>query len=165
MPRSIPKLPSLLARGAEKFSEAPFAIDAATGRALSFEALQASSERVAAALQNRFGIKPGQHVAILLPNCVEILPIYFGILRAGAVFVPTNARLKADEFQFILQDSEAQAVFVHPATWKPAQEGLKTLAWNRPVISVGFDAAPEGTIAFTEILAESSALAPVSAAT
>lgn len=165
MLNTIPNLSTLLARATDQFGEAPFAIDAASGRALSFEALQASSERVAAALQNRFGIKPGQHVAILLPNCVEILPIYFGILRAGAVFVPINARLKADEFQFILQDSEALAVFVHPATWKPAQEGLKTLAWNRPVIAVGFDAAPEGTIPFTEILAESSTLVPVPAAT
>lgn len=165
MPSTLPNLPALLARAALHFSEASFAIDAPTGRALSFEALQASSERVGAALQSRFGIKAGQHVAILLPNCVEILPIYFGILRAGATFVPINARLKADEFQFILQDSEAQAVFVHPATWKPAQEGLKQLGWTRPVIAVGFDALPEGTIPFTEILTDTSALSPLPPAT
>src|SRR6185295_7211027 len=138
-PQELCNLTELLSGGAQSFGTKPFAIDAPIGRELSFVALKESSERVAAALANRFGIAPRSHVAMLLPNCVEILPIYFGILRASCVFVPINARLKADEFQFILQDSEAQAVFVHPATWKPAQDGLKQLGWTKPVIAVGFD--------------------------
>ena len=45
-------------------------------------------------------------------------------------------------------------MFVHPATWKPASDALKLMNWTRPVIAAGFDAAPEGTIALTELLAE-----------
>ena len=90
------------------------------------------------------------HIALLLPNCLEILPAYFGILRAGCVAVPVNARLKAEELQFILGDCEAEAVFVHPATWNAAREALKTLGSRMPVIAVGFEQAPEGTLAFDE---------------
>ena len=151
-PQHLSSLTELLDRGAERFGDSPFAIDAATGRELSFEALKEASACVASALHQRFSIAPGSHVAMLLPNCVEILPIYFGILRAGCVFVPINARLKSEEFQFIAGDCDAQAVFVHPATWKPAQEALKAMQWSKPVIAVGFDKAPENTIPFTDLL-------------
>ena len=148
-----------------RFGDSPCAIDAPTGRALAFDELKVSSERVAAALVARFGIASGQHVALLLPNCVEILPIYFGILRAGCVCVPINARLKAAEFEVIAGDCDAQAVFVHPSTWKPAQEGFKALNWSKPVIAVGFEKAPEGTTPFTDLLAESAPVPEVPART
>ncbi len=160
MPHSISSLTHLLTRAAEKFGSNVCAIDAPTGRELSFQALNESSERVAAALVHRFGLGSGQHVAILLPNCVEILPIYFGILRAGCVCVPINARLKAAEFEFIAGDCEAHAVFVHPATWKPAQEGLKTLNGSMPVIAVGFETSPEGTVPFSDLLASTDPKPP-----
>lgn len=156
MPKSIANLTDLLTRAADVFGAKTCAIDAPTGRELSFQALNESSQCVAAALIHRFGLASGQHVAMLLPNCVEILPIYFGILRAGCVCVPINARLKAAEFEFIARDCDAEVVFVHPATWKPAQDGLKALGWTKPVIAVGFDVAPEGTIPFTELLADAS---------
>src|SRR5947207_84410 len=118
MPRE--NLSQLLDFAAEQFAARRFAVDSETGVELSFSALQHSAQRVAAALIGRFKIAPKAHVALLMPNCLEILPAYFGILRSGCVAVPINARLKADELQFILADAEAQAVFVHPATWKPA---------------------------------------------
>ena len=164
MLHSIANLNQLLSRAAEQFGPNVCAIDAPTGRELSFQALKESSERVAAALAGRFGIATGQHVAMLLPNCVEILPIYFGILRAGCVCVPINARLKAAEVEFIAGDCDAQAVFVHPATWKPAQEALKTMNWSKPVIAVGFE-TPEGTIPFTDLLANSLLTPPLHPAT
>ena len=43
------------------------------------------------------GIKKGDKVAILLMNCLDWLPIYFGILKAGAVAVPLNFRYTAEE--------------------------------------------------------------------
>ena len=43
------------------------------------------------------GIKKGDRVAILMFNCLEWLPIYFGILKTGAIAVPFNFRFSADE--------------------------------------------------------------------
>jgi len=145
-------LPELLSRSAGLYGKRRFAVDAATRAEISFAGLQEASGVLARALGERLGVEHGQHVAILMPNCLEILPAYFGILRAGCVAVPVNARLKSDELQFILGDCEAQAVFVHPATWKPAQEALKALNWQKPVIAACFDQPPAGTVPFSELI-------------
>lgn len=49
------------------------------------------------------GVKKGDKVAILLMNCMEWLPIYFGILKAGALAVPLNYRYTADEIKYCLE--------------------------------------------------------------
>ncbi len=48
----------------------------------------------------KMGIKKGDKVAILLMNCIEWLPIYFGILKTGALAVPMNFRYAADEIEY-----------------------------------------------------------------
>ena len=45
------------------------------------------------------GVKKGDKVAILLMNCLEWLPIYFGILKTGALAVPLNYRYTAEEIK------------------------------------------------------------------
>ncbi|MCY3024280.1 MAG: long-chain fatty acid--CoA ligase, partial [Planctomycetota bacterium] len=152
METTVQHLPALLDAAAAAYAGKRFAVDSATRAELSFAGLQAASMSVAAALAGRCSIKPRQHVAVLMPNCLELLPAYFGILRAGCVAVPINARLKAEELQFILGDCEAQAVFVHPGTWRPAQEALKALHWQKPIIAACFDQPPPGTIPFPELL-------------
>ena len=53
------------------------------------------------------GIKKGDKVAILLMNCLEWLPVYFGILKAGAIAVPLNYRYTAEEIKYCLELSES----------------------------------------------------------
>ena len=53
------------------------------------------------------GLKKGDKVAILLMNCIEWLPIYFGILKAGDVAVPLNYRYTADEIKYCLNLSDS----------------------------------------------------------
>lgn len=48
------------------------------------------------------GLKKGDKVAILLMNCLEWLPIYFGVLKAGALAVPLNYRYSSDEIKYCL---------------------------------------------------------------
>jgi len=57
------------------------------------------SNRCADMLASR-GIGKGNKVAILLMNCLEWLPIYFGILKSGALAVPMNYRYTADEIAY-----------------------------------------------------------------
>lgn len=54
------------------------------------------------------GVKKGTKVAVLLMNCIEWLPIYFGILRAGAIAVPLNYRYAADEIKYCLEKADAE---------------------------------------------------------
>lgn len=60
------------------------------------------------------GIQKGDKVAILLMNCLEWLPVYFGILKAGALAVPLNYRYTASEIKYCLTLAEADALVFGP---------------------------------------------------
>lgn len=60
------------------------------------------------------GIKKDDKVAILLMNCLEWLPIYFGILKTGAIVVPLNFRYTAEEIKYCLELSETDALIFGP---------------------------------------------------
>ena len=60
------------------------------------------------------GIKPGDKVAILLMNCLEWLPIYFGILKSGAMAVPLNYRYTAEEIKYCLDLADASLLIFGP---------------------------------------------------
>jgi acyl-CoA synthetase (AMP-forming)/AMP-acid ligase II len=56
------------------------------------------------------GIKKGDRVAILLMNSLEWLPIYFGILKTGALVVPLNYRYTTDEIEYCFNYSDASVL-------------------------------------------------------
>ncbi len=56
------------------------------------------------------GIGKGNKVAILLMNCIDWLPIYFGILKTGALVVPLNFRYSSDEIEYCLELAEADVL-------------------------------------------------------
>ena len=56
------------------------------------------------------GVKKGDKVAILLMNCLEWLPIYFGALKLGALAVPLNYRYSSDEIKYCLDLSDADVL-------------------------------------------------------
>ena len=60
------------------------------------------------------GIKKGDKVSILLMNCLEWLPIYFGILKTGALAVPLNYRYTSDEIRYCLDLSDSDALIFGP---------------------------------------------------
>ena len=60
------------------------------------------------------GIGKGKKVAILLMNCIDWLPIYFGILKVGALAVPLNFRYSSDEIDYCLQLAEADVLIFGP---------------------------------------------------
>ncbi len=67
------------------------------------------SNQTANALR-RQGVQKGDRVVQLMMNCIEWLPIYFGILRAGAVAVPLNFRFQAADITRCIRLSEARAL-------------------------------------------------------
>ncbi|HHZ16034.1 MAG TPA: AMP-binding protein [Peptococcaceae bacterium] len=82
-------------------------------RDMTWRVFNEKANRLANLLIKR-GIKKGDKVAILLMNCLEWLPIYFGILKAGAVVVPMNFRYSAEEIKYCLEQSEATALIFGP---------------------------------------------------
>ena len=75
-------------------------------REITWSVFNERANRFANALLSR-GIGKGNKVAVLLMNCLEWLPIYFGILKTGAIAVPLNFRYAADEIKYTFDRSEA----------------------------------------------------------
>jgi len=82
-------------------------------REMSWRVFDEKANRVANLMLKR-GIGKGDKVAILLMNCLEWLPIYFGILKSGAVAVPFNFRYSAPEIKYCLELSDACALIFGP---------------------------------------------------
>jgi long-chain acyl-CoA synthetase len=82
------------------------------GRELTFGDLDALSRDFAAWLQTEAGLRKGDRVAIMLPNCLQYPIALFGILRAGLVVVNTNPLYTARELEHQLKDSGAQAIVI-----------------------------------------------------
>ncbi len=82
------------------------------GTALTFADVEQRSRAFAAWLQHRAGLKPGDRIAIMLPNLLQYPIAMFGALRAGLVVVNTNPLYTVSELHHQLRDSGATAVLV-----------------------------------------------------
>ena len=82
-------------------------------RELTWKDFDEKANRFANFLMTR-GCKKGDKVAILLMNSIEWLPIYFGILKAGAVAVPLNYRYTAEEIKYCLEKADCSMLAFGP---------------------------------------------------
>ncbi len=82
-------------------------------RQITWSVFDEKANRVANLLKDR-GISSGQKCAVLLMNCLEYLPIYFGILKSGAIVVPLNFRFTADEIDYCLKLADCDVIFYGP---------------------------------------------------
>src|SRR6202030_4725480 len=78
----------------------------------SYGELAGRAARLAGALRQRFGLAPGDRVAIIAKNSPEYVELMVGTWHAGLAVVPVNAKLHARECGFILEHSGARACFV-----------------------------------------------------
>ncbi|MFE7776706.1 AMP-binding protein [Streptomyces sp. NPDC057445] len=88
--------------------------------AVSYRMLDQGSARMAGLLHDR-GMKPGDRVAIMLPDVPEFALAYFGVLRAGGIVVPMNPLLKSREVTYYLGNSGAGSC--SPGTPSPTRHG------------------------------------------
>ncbi len=91
------------------------------------------------------GVKKGDKVAILLVNCLEWLPIYFGVLKAGAIAVPLNFRYTSDEIKYCLDLAEADILVFGSSFIGRVEEIADEISKNRLLFYVG-----EGCPSFAE---------------
>ena len=87
--------------------------DAPYRREMTWSQFDKKANRFANLLLSR-GLKKGTKVGILLMNCLEWLPIYFGILKAGCLAVPLNFRYSSEEIQYCLGLADVEALVFGP---------------------------------------------------
>jgi crotonobetaine/carnitine-CoA ligase len=103
-------LPAILRRRAEehpdrdylKFADRPW---------VSYGEVNARANRVANALLER-GVAKGESVSVMLPNCEEFLPAWYGILKAGAVMSSINTAYKGDFLSWTINLVEAKKLII-----------------------------------------------------
>ncbi len=121
VPASIdyPKVPldRLLAESAAKHPDHPAMIFGARvgsrlmDKAVSYRQFEDAVNRFAAAMQ-KLGVKKGDRVAMIMPNCPQIVIAYYGTMRAGGIATPGNFLYSAKEMEHLLNDAGAEIAVV-----------------------------------------------------
>jgi fatty-acyl-CoA synthase len=107
---------------------------------VTYRELDTRCARVAGALAAA-GVQAGDRVAVALKNRIEFLEMLFGAARLGAIFVPLNFRLSAQEVGYALADSGASLVVAQQDTLDAVREALTESGAELSVLLVDGDEA------------------------
>ena len=118
-------------------------VDIASGLRLSYEELNKRSNQIAHVLSDG-DVKKGDRVALLMHNCPAYLETFFALAKMGAVTVPLNTRLVADELAYILHDSGSR-VLVYGAEFSEIVADLQSRGKEGTAVEDWiFVSAPDG---------------------
>ena len=127
-------------------------------REITWSVFNEKANRFANVLLGR-GIKKGDKVGILLMNCLEWLPIYFGILKTGALAVPLNFRYDADEIEYCVDLADVDILVFGPEFIGRVEEIAEKISKNRLLFYVG-ENCPSFAEDYNEMVANSSSVTP-----
>ena len=127
-------------------------------REITWNVFNEKANRFANMLLSR-GVKKGDKVAILMYNCLEWLPIYFGVLKTGALAVPFNFRYSAEEIQYCADLAEVQVLVFGPEFIGRIETVADKLSKGRLLIYVG-DNCPTFAESYRELAADCSSAPP-----
>ena len=128
-------------------------------REISWRVFDEKANRVANMLLAR-GIKKGDKVGILLMNCLEWLPIYFGILKTGALAVPLNYRYTAEEIRYCVDLAEVNILLFGPEFIGRVEEIADEIGKNRILLFVGGVMVPTFAESYDQQVNNYSSVAP-----
>ena len=112
------------------------------GRTLTFEALRARAERVAAGLYG-MGVRPGTVVAWQLPTRIETAVLSFALARLGAVQTPVIPFYRDRDVGFALRESRAE-FFAVPGTWRGFDHTEMARRLGAKGVFEAYDDLPDG---------------------
>jgi len=107
---AYPSVVSIFAEATERFADKPAFTN--LGKTITYAELDRLTQQFAAWLQHEAGLKPGDRIAIMMPNLLQYPVAVFGAMRAGLVVVNTNPLYTDRELQHQLTDSGAKAIVV-----------------------------------------------------
>jgi long-chain acyl-CoA synthetase len=105
------------------------------GTVMTYAELDETSRHFAAYLQARHGMRPGDRLAIMLPNLLQYPVVLFGALRAGLVIVNCNPLYAARELEYQLKDSGATAIVVLENAAHTVQEIIGKTALRTVIVT------------------------------
>lgn len=127
-------------------------------REITWSVFNEKANRFANLLISR-GVKKGDRIAIIMYNCLEWLPIYFGVLKAGAIAVPFNFRYDAEEILYCAELAEVHMIVFGPEFIGRIEPNVDKLSKGRLLIYVG-DNCPLYAESYRELVADCSSKEP-----
>ncbi|MCR5544607.1 MAG: acyl--CoA ligase [Eubacterium sp.] len=127
-------------------------------REITWSVFNEKANRFANLLLSR-GIKKGDKIGILLMNCLEWLPIYFGILKTGALAVPLNFRYDSSEIEYCVDLADVDILVFGPEFIGRVEEIAEKISRNRLLFYVG-ENCPSFAEDYDEMVANSSSVSP-----
>ncbi len=126
---------------------------------LHYAELNGAANKIANAL-TQLGVRPGDKVAMMLPNTPHFPICYYAILKAGATVVPLNVLFKHSEVQYHLDDSDAVALIVWEGFAAEAAQGFQQAESCHNLIVVhapgSTNPLPAGAHSFGQLLADAA---------
>lgn len=132
-------LPQMLERAAQNYPDR--AALGFLGANTSYRELWQNAQRLALALQ-KMGVKPGDRVSVMLPNCPQFVTAFFGTLLAGAVVVNTSPLYVADELEHQLGDSGSETLILLDTFYPRYAEVQERVPVRRVIVTGIQDALP-----------------------
>lgn len=135
LPKGVPKtlnypvvpLGEMIDQVTDRFRNNVFVNYIPDDKKYTYSELNYVSDKLAAGLSERFGVKKGKSVAIMTPNRPEYIFSMFGILKTGASFTPIPPMLTAEDAEYIIQNSGIiDTIFVHEWLY-PRVENIKEI--------------------------------------
>ena len=128
-------------------------------REITWNIFNEKANRFANLLLSR-GLKKGNKVAILMMNCLEWLPIYFGVLKTGALAVPLNFRYTPDEIEYCVELAEADVLVFGPEFIGRIEDIADSIIQNRMLIFYGSGECPTFAEDYSELTVDCSSASP-----
>ncbi|MGH2710781.1 MAG: AMP-binding protein, partial [Actinomycetota bacterium] len=113
-----------------------------------------NARRFANALTS-MGVGPGDRVAVMLPNCIEVFFAYGGTLGVGGVVVPVVFLLAPGEINHILADCEPKVLITSPLFLDKAREAIQGLP-NPPRLVIFGDPVPDDATSWNALMSAAS---------
>lgn len=132
---------------------------AAYRREITWSVFNEKANRFANLLISR-GIGKGDKVAILMMNCLEWLPVYFGVLKTGAMAVPFNFRYDTDEIEYCANLAEVDIMVFGSAFIGRLEPIADKLSKNCMLIYAGEGTCPSFAENYQELTANASSVNP-----
>ena len=110
-------------------------VDLERGESFTYSDLNRRADRAARMLASQYNVGAGDRVAVIGQNRVEQVDLFFAVAKLGAVLVPVNWRLSAEEAAYILSDS-APAVLFYGSDMDATADALAAGLWNGPLLSL-----------------------------
>ncbi len=127
-------------------------------REMTWKEFDTKANRFANLLMTR-GVGKGDKVAILLMNCLEWLPVYFGILKTGALAVPMNYRYTSDEIKYCAELADVSVLIFGPEFIDRVEAVYRDLPEIKNRFFVGAN-VPEFADSYDRLVTYCSSIAP-----